>query len=132
MHYFERKLRFKDLEIWDIVLDERIYRIAIIDEKRAPTLMDLDIPFSAISEELRRNIINVKIYSEETVKEEHIEKLDEFAKQLTDHVALAHCDIVIKFFTGNTDESIKQLLKEKYNIVYDDIPLKKLWHLNQD
>ncbi|MEK3953824.1 hypothetical protein [Psychrobacillus sp. FSL K6-1464] len=34
--------------------------------------------------------------SDEPVKDEHREKLGEFARMLTDHLALAHCEVIIK------------------------------------
>ncbi|UZM97914.1 hypothetical protein OL548_23745 [Lysinibacillus sp. MHQ-1] len=48
----------------------------------------------------------MKVYSEKQVKSEHIELIDQFAKQLTDHVALAHCDIHLTFYTGKINDDI--------------------------
>lgn len=130
--FFERKLRFRDLEVWDIQCDEDIYRMFIFDENRLPGLADLNIPSNAIAEDLRENLITVSVYSNTLVKDEHIAYLDQFAKQLTDHVALAHCDIVMSFYTGVIDDIFKWFLKEKSKLVYEEIPLTQLWHLNQD
>ena len=64
----------------------------IVDENRSPTVEDLLLPDGVeIEEDLRSNLITVRIYSAHPIKEEHIEPLDQFAKQLTDHVALAYC-----------------------------------------
>lgn len=131
LDYFERKLRLKDLEIWDIRFSETVYRMAVIDENRFPELSELDVTDSKIEDDLRKNIINVRVYSTDGVKEEHIEEIDQFAKQLTDHVALAHCHVVVKFYNGGLDESVNLLLKEKYGFAYENIPLDQLWHFNQ-
>ncbi len=121
--YFERKLRFKDMEIWDIRLGKDIYRLFIVDENRASEIKDLNLPprTRVFEEDLRENLITVKVYSEKQVKSEHIELIDQFAKQLTDHVALAHCDIHLTFYTGKIDDDI-----------FEKIPLKQLLHFNQD
>lgn len=42
--YFERKLRFKDMEIWDIRFGKDIYRMLIVDENRASEIKDLNLP----------------------------------------------------------------------------------------
>lgn len=130
--FFERKLRLQDLEVWDVQCGEGIYRMFIFDENRLPELADLDIPSNAIAEDLRENLITVSVYSNTLVKDEHIAYLDQFAKQLTDHVALAHCHVITNFYTGAIDEMSKWFLKEKLNLNYEEIPLTQLWHLNQD
>ncbi|MEF7493969.1 hypothetical protein V4V34_05215 [Lysinibacillus sphaericus] len=121
--YFERKLRFKDMEVWDIWFDKDIYRLFIVDENRASEIRDLNLPPNArvFEEDLRENLITVKVYSEKQVKSEHIELIDQFAKQLTDHVALAHCNIHLTFYTGKINDDI-----------FEKIPLKHLLHFNQD
>ncbi|MBO1914727.1 hypothetical protein J4G37_59120, partial [Microvirga sp. 3-52] len=94
----------------------------------------LNLPHGTeISEdELRTNLITVKVYSENRVKDEHIEPLDQFAKQLTDHVALAHCHVIVTFHTGAIEDVLERLLIESFNMESDEIPLSKLWHLNQN
>lgn len=121
--YFERKLRFKDMEIWDIRLGKDIYRMFIVDENRASEIKDLNLPPNAkvFEEDVRENLITVKVYSEKQVKKEHIELINQFAKQLTDHVALAHCDILLTFYMGKINDDI-----------FEKIPLKQLLHFNQD
>jgi len=83
-------------------------------------------------EDLKENLITVKVYSEKQVKTEHIELIDQFSKQITDHVALAHCQVILTFFTGNIDVVLENILKETYNLELEKIPLKLLLHLNQD
>ncbi|UXJ67029.1 hypothetical protein [Lysinibacillus fusiformis] len=121
--YFERKLRFKDMEIWDIRLGKDIYRMLIVDENRASEIKDLNLPPNArvFEEDIRENLITVKVYSEKQVKKEHIELINQFAKHLTDHVALAHCNIHLTFYTGKTNDDI-----------FEKIPLQQLLHFNQD
>lgn len=132
INYFERKLRFTDLEVWDIHCGEDIYRMFISDENRSPKAIDLNLPNNISEVDLRKNLITVNIYSINTVKDEHIEYLDQLMKQLTDHVALAHCHVVLSFFTGSIDDVFNQILKEKTNFDYEQIPLRKLWHFNQN
>lgn len=132
INYFERKLRFTDLEVWDIQCGEDIYRMFISDEKRSPKTTDLNLPSNSTEVDLRENLIIVSVYSNIQIKDEHIEYIDQFMKQLTDHVALAHCDVVLSFYTGVIDDIFNQFLKEKTNLKYEDIPLKQLWHLNQN
>lgn len=111
------------MEVWDIWFDKDIYRLFIVDENRASEIRDLNLPPNArvFEEDLRENLITVKVYSEKQVKSEHIELIDQFAKQLTDHVALAHCDIHLTFYTGKINDDI-----------FEKIPLKHLLHFNQD
>lgn len=131
--YFERKLRCKDEEVWDIRCGENLYRMFIVDENRTPTVEDLRLPDGLkIEEDLRSNLITVQIYSADPIKEEHIEPLDQFAKQLTDHVALAYCHVVVAFYADEIDDVFDCFIKEKFSIEYDKIPMRQLWHLNQD
>lgn len=131
--YFERKLRFKDLEVWDIQCGKDIYRMFVLDENRLPELADLNLPINtSVEEDLRKNLITVSVYSNTPVKDEHIEDIDQFAKQLTDHVALAYCYVIVSFYTGQIDDVFEQFLKEKNNVEYEKIPLMQLWHLNQN
>lgn len=131
--YFERKLRCKDTEVWDVRFGEDLYRMFIVDENRTPTVEDLRLPDSVETEEdLRANLITVRIYSDLSIKEEHIEHLDQFAKQLTDHVALAYCHVVVTFYTDEIDDVFDCFIKEQFNLEYDKIPMRQLWHLNQD
>lgn len=134
IHFFERKLRITDLEVWDINCGEKIYRMFISDENRLPDSTDFDLPNSTLEDEgdERKNIITVSVYSSEPVIDKHIEYLDQFAKQLTDHIALAHCYVVVNFYTGIIDEIFERFIKEKSNLEYEKIPLMQLWHLNQN
>lgn len=131
--YFERILRCKDSEVWDIRCGEYLYRMFIVDENRTPTVEDLRLPKGIeIEEDLRENVITVRMYSAHPVKEEHIEPLDQFAKQLTDHVALAYCHVVVTFYTDEIEGIFDSFIKERLNLEYDKIPMMQLWHLNQD
>ncbi|GAA3346230.1 hypothetical protein [Lysinibacillus fusiformis] len=132
--YFERILRFKDMEIWDVEFGKDVYRLFIVDENRASEIKDLNLSPNAIffEDDLRENLITVSVYSKHPVKKEHIEPIDRFSKQLTDHVALAHCQVVVTFYTGIVEKISKMILQEKYDLDFDKIPLQKLLHLNQD
>ncbi len=131
--YFERKLRCKDTEVWDIRCGEYLYRMLIVDENRTPTVEDFRLAQGIeIEEDLRANLITVRIYSVHPIKEEHIEHLDQFAKQLTDHVALAYCHVVVTFYTDDIDDVFDCFIQEQFNLEYDKIPMRQLWHLKQD
>lgn len=134
MDYFERILRLKDMEVWDVKIDKDIYRLFIVDEKRGAKFEDLNLPPDAtfFEDDLRANLITVSVYSRYPVKKAHIEPIDQFAKQLTNHVALAHCLVEVNFYTGIIEEILKAELKRKYDVDFDKIPLQKLLHLNQD
>lgn len=134
IEYFERILRFKDLEVWDVRFTNEIYRVFIMDENRPPTMNDFPVDVQPLMDEddLRKNLVTVRIYSEQSVKDEHIEYLAQFYKQLTDFLALAHCNVIVSFYTGNIDEALNDILIKNYNLRYDEIPLQKLMHLNQD
>lgn len=132
--YFERKIRFKDLEVWDVRIENCTYSLIVLDENRPPQMTDFDLPegIKIEKEELRENLITVKVYSPNLVKIEHIDVLDEFAKGITDHVALAHCHVITTFYQAPLDEVFNKLLLENVGQKESEIPLEKLWHLNQD
>ena len=131
--YFERTLRLTDLEVWTIRIQRVHYSLVIIDERRQATIEELDIPeFFMFEEEQRTNYISTSIYSESEVQDGHIEPLADLAKQLTEHLALAHCDVITKFYTEQPEIAIDRLLVDKYGYQLADISLEKLWHLNQD
>lgn len=111
--YFERILRFKDMEVWDIHIEKDLYRMFIFDENRPTEYGDLDLPnhFQPTEEDLRANIITVQIYSKYPVKDEHIETLNQFSKQLTNHVALAHCYVAVSFLTGKVKEVFNSIFR---------------------
>ncbi len=52
------------------------------------------------------------MYSTNPVKDEHIDVLDEFGKGITDHVAQAHCHVIMSFYQANLDMVLNQLLIE--------------------
>ena len=132
--YFYRVLRFKNLELWDITINEKIYRMCICDESRPATFDDLDLPqgMPLDEDELRGNLITVTIFSNAKVNNEHIDQLDQFSKQLTDHVALAHCNVITTFRQASIDDNLSSFVKEHLGIDYKTIPLSKLRHLSQD
>lgn len=103
--HFRRVLRFTDFEIWDLKLEESNYRICIKDQKRRATIADFELPPESQldADELRENLITVEVFSGIQVKDQHIELLNQFAKQLTDHVALAYCHVITTFYQEKID-----------------------------
>ncbi len=39
--YFERKLRLKDIEVWDVRVENSAYCFIVMDENRPPKIEDL-------------------------------------------------------------------------------------------
>lgn len=131
--YFERIVRLTDLEIWSIRIEQIHYYLVIMDERRKASIEELDLPDAIIDEDIQRtNYVSVSIFSEISVKEEHIEVLDDYVKRFTDHLALAHCNVVVKFYLEQPEITVDRLLFQKYGYKLADIPLEKLWHLNQE
>lgn len=131
--YFERIVRLTDLEIWSIRIEQIHYYLVIMDERRKASIEELDLPDAIIDEDIQRtNYVSVSIFSEISVKEEHIEVLDDYVKRFTDHLALAHCNVVVKFYLEQPEIAVDRLLFQKYGYKLADIPLEKLWHLNQE
>jgi len=131
--YFERIVRLTDLEIWSIRIEQIHYYLVIMDERRKASIEELDLPDAIIDEDIQRtNYVSVSIFSEISVKEEHIEVLDDYVKRFTDHLALAHCNVVVKFYLEQPEIAVDRLLFQKYGYKLADIPLEKLWHLYQE
>lgn len=133
---FDRVFRFKDIEIWDIEIDSITYRMFIFDENRPSRKEDFELnDYEAdelVEDILRENLVTIKVYSNTPVRENHIYDLDQFSKSVTNHLALAHCNVVISFYVESIELALKRVLFEKENITEDELPLNRLWHLNQD
>ena len=52
--YFERKIRLKDFEVWDIRISDQHYTLAILDEFRPATLDDFENPYLIYEEDDQR------------------------------------------------------------------------------
>ena len=122
--YFERKIRLKDFEVWEVRIGKYAYVLAIIDEYASSQVDDED--------DFRENTVSCSYFSEQAVRDEHRETLGEFSRQLTDHLALAHCQIEIEFHTTSPAQAIEERMQNIYGYLESDIPLEKLWHFNQD
>lgn len=130
--YFERKIRLKDFEVWDIQISGQLYTLAILDEFRPATIDDFETSDLIYEEDDQRaNYVSASYFFDEPVKEEHKEILGAFARMLTDHLALAHCEVIIKFYQQNPEKAIERIMLPKYGFTESDIPLAKLWHFNQ-
>lgn len=133
INYFERKIRLKDFEVWDLRIGKRNLSLFILDEHRPATLEDFEMPELIYEEDDQRvNYVSAKYYSKEAVLEEHKEILGEFARMLTEHLALAHCEVIIKFYQENPKKALDRIMLAKYGFKESEIPLKKLWHFNQE
>ncbi|MGE7934486.1 hypothetical protein [Viridibacillus arvi] len=131
--YFERKIRLRDFEVWDVQIGGQNYALAILDEFRPATLDDFENPDLIYEEEDKRaNYVSATYFSDKPVKDEHREILGEFARMLTEHLALAHCEVIIKIYQENPEKAIELMMKTKYGFKESDIPLEKLLHFNQE
>ena len=133
IEYFQRTLRLTDLEVWTVRIHRVHYSMVIVDERRQATVEELAIPACfKYEDEVRTNTVSVSIFSESDVQKKHIELLANFAKQLTEHVAQAHCHVITTFYSEQPEIAIDRLLIDKYGYKLTDISLEKLWHFNQD
>ncbi len=131
--YFERKFRLKDFEEWNVRIGNQHYTLVILDEFRPATFDDFEIPNLIYEEDDQRaNYVSAKYFSEEPIKDEHREILSEFAEMLTDHIALAHCEVIIKMYQENHEKAIDRIMLNKYGFKKQDFPLDKLWHFKQE
>jgi hypothetical protein len=130
--HFNRVLNLTELEAWDIFLDDKTYRMIIIDEKRPSTPDDFSQEDSLPSDEMRSNIIKAEVYSEEKVLDDHIYPLDQLAKSFTDHLALAHCHVRVNFYVADIESALNDHIKRKMGCSYDEIPMERFFYLNQN
>ncbi|MEK4093266.1 hypothetical protein [Viridibacillus sp. FSL H8-0110] len=131
--YFERKIRLRDFEVWDVQIGGQHYAFAILDEFRPATLDDFEIPDLIYEEDDQRvNYVSTTYFSDKPVKDEHREILGEFARMLTEHLALSHCEVIIKIYQENPEKAIERMMITKYGFKESDMPLDKLMHFNQE
>ena len=131
--YFERKIRLRDFEVWDVRVSDQHYTLAILDELRPATIEDFEIPYLIYEEDDKRaNYVSATYFSVESIKDEHREILGEFVRMLTEHLALALCEVIIKFYQENPEKAIERIMLTKYGFKESDIPLDKLLHFNQE
>lgn len=130
--YFERQLRLTHFEVWKVRVEEREYSLVIEDQFRPAQFADLGMPDLIFEgDDQRSNLVTAHYYSAHPVKEEHREVLGEFARMLTEHMALAHCHVIIDMVQGNPISEVACRLMS-YGSMEEDIPLEKLWHFNQE
>lgn len=133
IEYFERKVRLKDFEVWDVRVNGQHYALAISDEFRPATFDDFEDPDLIYEkDDQRANYVSASYFSDEFPIDEHREILGEFARMLTEHLALAHCEVIIKFYQENPKKAIEAMMLTKYGFKESDIPLDRLWHFNQE
>jgi len=51
---------------------------------------------------------------------------------LTEHLALAHCEVIIKFYQEDPEKAIELIMLTKYGFKESVIPLDKLLHFHQE
>ena len=68
--YFERKIRLRDFEVWDVRVSDQHYALAISDEFRPATFDDFEIPYLIYEEDNQRaNYVSATYFSDESVKD---------------------------------------------------------------
>lgn len=130
IQFFERKVRLTDIEVWDVNIASHRYMLAIVDEHRPATREDFHSP-DVLDEDLQRANVIVATFYSDTIDPAHTEALVAFAHMLTDHVALAHCEVVVHFVEANSEQAIDDMLRAKLGYTLDDIPLHKARHFHQ-
>ena len=131
--YFERKIRLRDFEVWDVRVSDQHYTLAILDELRPATIEDFEIPYLIYEEDDKRaNYVSATYFSVESIKDEHREIPGEFVRMLTEHLALALCEVIIKFYQEDPEKAIELIMLTKYGFKESDISLDKLLHFNQE
>ncbi|MEK3981556.1 hypothetical protein MKY37_21340 [Psychrobacillus sp. FSL K6-2836] len=131
--YFERKIRLKDFEVWDIRISNQHYSLVLLDEFRPATFEEFEMPELIYEEDDQRvNYVSATYFSKEPIKDEHREILGGFARMLTEHLALAHCEVIIKMYQEKPEKAIERIMLTKYGFKESEIPLEKLWHFNQE
>ena len=119
--------------MWHVQIDGQHYTLAILDEFRPATFEDFEIPNLIYEEDDQRiNYVSATYFSDEPIKDTHQEKLAEFAHMLTEHLALAHCEVIIKIYQENPGKAIDRIMLTKYGFKESDMPLEKLLHFNQE
>ena len=119
--------------MWDVKIGRQYYALAILDEFRPATFDDFEIlDLIYEQDDQRANYVSATYFSDDPVKDEHREILGEFARMLTEHLALAHCEVIIKFYQENPEKAIEQMMLTKYGFKESNIPLDKLLHFNQE
>lgn len=129
----QRIIRLKDLEAWDIKINDKECRIIIVDEHRPSTNEDFQWLNNGIGEDKRENHITVHVYSLDDLDEIEEKMLYHIAEHLTDHVALAHCNVTVLFKKENDYENaLNGLLKDKGYQEFNSMLLSKFFNFSQD
>ncbi|OWA33492.1 hypothetical protein B9G55_22815 [Saccharibacillus sp. O16] len=130
---FQRILRLKDIEVWDIKIQNKACRMVIVDEHRPS--VDSDFPWlrAGIGEEKRKNHITIYIFTLEDLEDHEQTVLYNIAEHLTDHVALAHCNVTVLFEkVQNHEVALDPILQSKGYPGYDSIQLEHFFYFSQD
>lgn len=130
---FQRVIRLKDLEAWDIKFNDKECRIILVDEQRPST--DDDFPWleDGIGEDRKENHITAYVYSSYDLEEIDEKIFYQIAEHLADHVALAYCNVTVLFKKENDyDVALNGLLRIKGYQEYNVIPLSKFFGFSQD
>ncbi|MCQ4086993.1 hypothetical protein [Saccharibacillus sp. JS10] len=130
---FQRVLRLKDIEVWDVHVADKDYRIAIVDEHRPST--DLDFPWlkDGLGEDKRNNHITIHLFFLEDMDEAEKRTLYHIAEQFTGHLALAHCNVTVLFEkVKDYRAALDEVLRSKGHPNYDEFKLDKFFYFSQD
>lgn len=130
---FQRVLRLKNVDAWDVTVTDQTCRIVIADERR-PSI-DADFPWleDGIGEESRKNHITVYVFYTSDLLEDERTILYQVAEHLTDHVALAHCNVTVLFQPeAEYDLALERILTSKGYLSADVTALEKFFYFSQD
>lgn len=130
---FQRVIRLKNVEAWDVTVTDQTCRIVIVDERRPST--DTDFPWleDGIGEEKRNNHISIYIFHSKELLTSEKTILYQVAEHLTDHVALAHCNVTVLFqLEAEYDGVLDRILTSKGYSSSDITALEKFFYFSQD
>jgi len=130
---FQRVIRLKNVEAWDVTVTDQTCRIVIVDERRPST--DADFPWleDGIGEEKRNNHISIYIFHSKELLTSEKTILYQVAEHLTDHVALAHCNVTVLFqLEAEYDGVLDRILTSKGYSSSDITALEKFFYFSQD
>jgi len=130
---FQRVIRLKNIEAWDVTNADQTCRIVIADERRPST--DADFPWleEGLGEEKRKNHITIYVFHAKELLQSEITILYQVAEHLTDHVALAHCHVTVLFQKeAEYDAALDRILASKGYSGSDVTALEKFFYFSQD
>jgi len=90
---FNRIIRLRDLEAWDVTHNNKCCRIIVVDEHRPSTKEDYPWLKNGLEFDPQKNHITTYVYYNESLDESEQHLFYQVAQHFSDHLALAHCNV---------------------------------------